>query len=872
MIGKRTLEASPAGRWLALALVGMIALTAGSAFAADTDIVITEVMQNPAVLSDADGEWFEVYNGGATPVDMNGWTVRDDGTDSFIIGASTVVPAGGYAVLGVNATIMAGEGVTLAYEYSGMFLGNSADELILENASAVEIDRIEWDGGPVWPDPTGASMMWDEATADNNVGTNWSTSTAPFGSGDLGTPGLANGGAAPQPPVVADVYHRALLPEPGDAVTVYSTITDNDGTITSASVFYQVNGGGFGSVAMSNTGDEYTGTIPAGSNGDVVDYYVSATDNDAQTTTNPSDAPTSFYTYNVAPEVLTPIATIHGDSAGYDGQIVKVLAQVYIPGDYRGDPGAVNAYVQDSSDRGLNVYGTIRSTGVDLLNDVTAIVKVTGRVDYYFTTLELVNYEVELVSTGNPELTPSVQSTGAAAATSNEGTYIQTTGPITNIDGPVGGAYNFTVNDGSGNVVIRVDEDLNPNLATWLVGDELVGAGAGSNFQGAGQLLIGLSSKIVNNGQGPDLTPPLLTNAVLSAPTTVTLTFNEAMDPTTANTAGNYQVFETAAPGNTISVTGAALQPDNVTVLLTLAVSASGTDHTVQVDNVEDVAGNPIAAGTTLPIFEAGGPANIVITEVMQNPKYLADADGEWFEVYNAGGDPVDMNGWTISDQGFDSHLIDNGGPLVINPGEWKVFVRNATVMTGEGVAVFYEYSGLTLGNSDDELILTDGAAVEQAAIAWDGGPVWPDPDGYSMQWNETGDYTDGANWGDQFSPAYGTGDRGTPGAGFDVVSPVPGADLKTTLNANYPNPFNPMTRFSFTLDATERVTLAVFDIRGHRVATVLDSVLPAGVYNQQYSWDGTNSLGAPVNSGTYFYRLTTESGFSETGKMMLLK
>ena len=45
--------------------------------------------------------------------------------------------------------------------------------------------------------------------------------------------------------------------------------------------------GGFGSVAMSNLGDEYTGTIPAGSNGDVVDYYVSATDNDAQTTTNP---------------------------------------------------------------------------------------------------------------------------------------------------------------------------------------------------------------------------------------------------------------------------------------------------------------------------------------------------------------------------------------------------------------------------------------------------------------------------------------------------------------------------------------------------------------------------------------------------------
>jgi flagellar hook assembly protein FlgD len=52
----------------------------------------------------------------------------------------------------------------------------------------------------------------------------------------------------------------------------------------------------------------------------------------------------------------------------------------------------------------------------------------------------------------------------------------------------------------------------------------------------------------------------------------------------------------------------------------------------------------------------------------------------------------------------------------------------------------------------------------------------------------------------------------------------------------------------------------------------VLDSVLPAGEYSQQYTWDGTDSRGARVNSGTYFYRLTTESGFSETGKMMLLK
>jgi len=853
-----------------LALVGVLSLMSGATLAADTDIIITEVMNNPAVLSDADGEWFEVYNAGATQVDLNGWTVRDDGTDSFVISSSAIVPAGGYAVLGLNAAVMAGEGVTLVYEYSGMFLGNSADELYLINASAQVINFIIWDGGPVWPDPTGASMMWNEATADNNVGGNWSTSTAPFGSGDLGTPGAANGGAASQPPLVIDVFHRSLLPQPGDPVTISATITDSDGTISSASVFYQVNGGGFSSLAMGNTGDAYSATIPGGSLGDAVDYYVSATDNDNQTTTNPGDAPSSFYTYNVANEVLTPIASVHADSAGFDGTLIKVQGQIYIPANYKADGTSVNAYIQDGSGRGLMVFGTTRSTGADLLNDTSAIVQVTGYVDFYFTTLEITNYEVELVSTGNPELSPDLQTTGAAAAPSNEGTYIQSTGPITAIDGPIGGAYNFTVDDGSGLLVVRVDEDLVVGMDTWLVGDVLDAAGAGSTFSGDGQLIVGLASKIVNNGQGPDNTPPLLTGATLTTPTSVTLNFNEALDPVTSANAANYQVYQTGNPGAAITVTGAS-QTSGAVVVLTLAASASGISHTVQVDNVEDVAGNPIAPGTTRVIFEAAGPADIVITEVMQNPQILLDSDGEWFEVYNAGTGPVDMNGWTISDAGTDSHVIDNGGALVINPGEYKVFVRNAVAMAGEGVTAFYQYTGIILGNSADELILTDVGAMEQAAIAWDGGPVWPDPTGASMQWIGNGPYDEGAYWSYQ-GTVFGSGDQGTPGAANAWLSPVPSAGLKTAMDPNYPNPFNPRTSFSFTLDRNERVTLAVYDVRGSRVRTIVDTVLPAGRYEQQFSWDGVNDRGAAVNSGMYFYRLTTDSGFSQTGKMTLLK
>jgi len=171
-----------------LALVGILSLVSGFALAADTDIVITEIMNNPDVLFDSQGEWFEIHNTGGTPVDLNGWTIQDNDTDLHVILGSAVVPGDGYAVLGIDAVSMAGEGVTLLYQYADIALANGGDELVLLNGSAVEIDRVEWDGGPVWPDLTGASMMWDEASGDNNVGGNWSPSTTVFGSGDLGTP------------------------------------------------------------------------------------------------------------------------------------------------------------------------------------------------------------------------------------------------------------------------------------------------------------------------------------------------------------------------------------------------------------------------------------------------------------------------------------------------------------------------------------------------------------------------------------------------------------------------------------------------------------------------------------------------------------
>jgi hypothetical protein len=86
----------------------------------------------------------------------------------------------------------------------------------------------------------------------------------------------------------------------------------------------------------------------------------------------------------------------------------------------------------------------------------------------------------------------------------------------------------------------------------------------------------------------------------------------------------------------------------------------------------------------------------------------------------------------------------------------------------------------------------------------------------------------------------------------------------------NFPNPFNPNTVIRYALPAPARVTLAVFDVGGRLVRTLVrDERKPAGVFDVE--WNGTDSRGLAVASGVYFYRLTAGSE-TLTRKAVLLK
>jgi len=83
-------------------------------------------------------------------------------------------------------------------------------------------------------------------------------------------------------------------------------------------------------------------------------------------------------------------------------------------------------------------------------------------------------------------------------------------------------------------------------------------------------------------------------------------------------------------------------------------------------------------------------------------------------------------------------------------------------------------------------------------------------------------------------------------------------------LNNNYPNPFNPTTKISFSIAENGYTILKMYDVLGNEISTLIKKELVAGRYDVDF-----NASNLP--SGIYFYRLSVND-FTNTKKMILLK
>jgi len=153
-----------------------------------------------------------------------------------------------------------------------------------------------------------------------------------------------------------------------------------------------------------------------------------------------------------------------------------------------------SCYIQDESGRGLNLY-----TG-SLLTDLArgTKVKLVGKVEKYYSTIEMTNFEYSIVSTG--QALPAAQAVTVSGANSDdlEGTLATVTGTLAEVYA-VTTSKNLVLTEGTDSTIVKVWPTTGINADTLVIGTEYAITGVGSQYSGEHQLLVGYKEDITDD-------------------------------------------------------------------------------------------------------------------------------------------------------------------------------------------------------------------------------------------------------------------------------------------------------------------------------------------------------------------------------------
>jgi hypothetical protein len=163
------------------------------------EVVVVEMMIDPAQLSDYDAEWFELLNITEKHLDLNGCRLVDlgvnDNDHTIDAGGPLVIGPGALMVMAKTTDAAANGGIAdVAYGFAQEFsLTNTGDALILRCAD-VDIDVVEF-APMTWPYGVGVGMQLGLADADaaaNDDPAAWCAAITEYTDANTGTPGAAN--------------------------------------------------------------------------------------------------------------------------------------------------------------------------------------------------------------------------------------------------------------------------------------------------------------------------------------------------------------------------------------------------------------------------------------------------------------------------------------------------------------------------------------------------------------------------------------------------------------------------------------------------------------------------------------------------------
>ncbi len=190
-----------------------------------TRLIISEIMADPATISDANGEWFELHNPGAAQVSLTGFQIASANDAAVTITGAVNVPAGGYVVIAKNADNAVNGGLNAVASFGAMNLANNTtDWLLLRDNVGALVDSVSWGVAPTTGAARAKRAMVIDCTPFSDTRA-WGNATTNYVASNRGTPNLANdiagysapdlcGGGQPGGPVVS----VAVTPNPASVV------------------------------------------------------------------------------------------------------------------------------------------------------------------------------------------------------------------------------------------------------------------------------------------------------------------------------------------------------------------------------------------------------------------------------------------------------------------------------------------------------------------------------------------------------------------------------------------------------------------------------------------------------------------------------
>ena len=246
---------------------------------------------------------------------------------------------------------------------------------------------------------------------DNITGTTYANLINPAYPGDVEVALFA--------PNISTVTRNPVLVGYGDPVTISAQISDQDGTIVSAKLFYRKNMGVNNELIMTNiSGDDWQTVIPAQNDSSIVDFFIKAVDNDNNISIYPADTTKNRFYYLVLNRPLTiqdvqynPYGGLYNGYYGYEVTVRGIVTAdtTDLEGTETGTILGTQVFMQNGTGpwSGIKIRGT-ETLSLNRGDDVT--VTGTAGEDFGVTMINGIDSPADIVinSIGNPVPDPEV--------------------------------------------------------------------------------------------------------------------------------------------------------------------------------------------------------------------------------------------------------------------------------------------------------------------------------------------------------------------------------------------------------------------------------------------------------------------------------